>query len=132
MRSEVGWPVAPGSPVRTFGSVPSEGFAVVEDQRLQAPVRQLDLAASDTLHCMKTRGVDPRDQTWEIEQPTYRVHFHDADGASEEYEVEDGDAREVLAWADAVKGNRTFVLYACVPRDGLGLLRLQGRESSKS
>lgn len=80
---------------------------------------------------MKTKGVDPRDQTWEIEQPKYRIYFHDADGASNEYEVADGDVDEVLAWADAVRGDRTFVLYACVPRDGLGLLRLQGRDANE-
>lgn len=80
---------------------------------------------------MKTRRVDPRHRTWEIEQPRYRVSFHDADGASDEYEVEDGDVGEVLAWADAVSETRTFVLYACVPRDGLELPRLQGRDPNE-
>lgn len=32
--------------------------------------------------------IDPRDQTWEDSQPIYRVYFHDAVGASDEYEVQ--------------------------------------------
>ena len=45
---------------------------------------------------METRG-DPRDETWEIEQSRCRVHFHDSEGASDEYEVEGAEAAEVLA-----------------------------------
>ncbi|MCR6494769.1 hypothetical protein [Cellulomonas sp. P24] len=77
---------------------------------------------------MAIRAVDPRDQTWELEQPSYRVYFHDANGAQDEYEVLDADVMEVLAWAQTQKTNRTFVLYACVPGDGLGLVRLQGSD----
>jgi hypothetical protein len=47
---------------------------------------------------METKGVDPRDQTWEIERPTYRVYFHDSDGGSTETEVAGGEVAEVLAW----------------------------------
>lgn len=72
--------------------------------------------------------VDPRDQTWELGRLTYRVYFHDAGGASEEHEVRDADVDEVLAWAEAERGARTFVLYACVPTDGLGLVRLHGSD----
>jgi hypothetical protein len=68
------------------------------------------------------RGVDPRDQRWAIEQPTYRAHFHNADGGSNDTEVTGGDVGKVLAWAEAAKGSRAIVLYACVPRDVLGLL----------
>jgi hypothetical protein len=75
---------------------------------------------------MDIRTVDPRGQTWEIWQPKYRVHFHDKTGAAEEYEIEGVDVAEVMAWADAQRDGRTFVLYACVPCDGLGLLRLAG------
>jgi hypothetical protein len=77
---------------------------------------------------MDTRGVDPRDETWEIKHPKYRVYFHDSMGASDEYEV---DGAEVLSWADTRRGNKTFVLYACVPRDGLGLLRLHGSDPNE-
>jgi hypothetical protein len=74
------------------------------------------------------RAVDPRDQTWELERPSYRVYFHDANGAQDEYEVLDADVVEVLAWAQTQRADRTFVLYACVPGDGLGLVRLQGSD----
>lgn len=78
---------------------------------------------------MYTRSVDPRDQTWETSNPRYRVYFHDERGASDEYEIERAsDVAEVLAWAEATRSDRTFVLYACVPRDGLGLVRLHGRD----
>jgi hypothetical protein len=74
------------------------------------------------------RRVDPRDQSWEVEHPNYRVYFHDAGGGQDEYEVRDADVTEVLSWAEAQRARRTFVLYACVPSDGLGLVRLQGND----
>lgn len=77
---------------------------------------------------MDIRAVNPRDQTWELDQPSYRVYFHDANGASDEYELRDGDVVDVLTWAQDQRAGRSFVLYACVPGDGLGLVRLQGRD----
>jgi hypothetical protein len=77
---------------------------------------------------MRIMRVDPRDQTWEIDRPTYRVYFHEDDGASEEHEIADADVAEVLAWAEADRGTRGFIAYACVPRDGLGLIRLTGTD----
>ena len=77
---------------------------------------------------MDIRAVDPRDQTWEISQPKYRVYFQDEHGATDEYEVEGEDVAEVMAWAEAQRNGRTFALYACVPYDGLGLLRLAGSD----
>ncbi len=77
---------------------------------------------------MNIRDVDPRDQSWEIPRPSYRVYFHDAGGVSDEYEVNDAEVTEVIHWAELHKGDRTFVLYACVPHDGLGLLRLAGSD----
>lgn len=75
---------------------------------------------------MEIRGVDPRDAEWEIPDPKYRVYFHDAKGAFDEYEVTAANVAEVMSWAEARKGDRTFLLYACVPHNGLGLLRLAG------
>ena len=81
---------------------------------------------------MDIRSVDPRDQTWELDQPRYRVYFHDADGASDEYELHGGDVVDVLTWAQAQaqaqRAGRSFVVYVCVPGDGLGLVRLQGSD----
>lgn len=75
---------------------------------------------------MQVNRVDPRDQTWEVDQPRYRVHFHEANGTSDEYEVAGADVDQVIAWAEAHRRERTYVLYVCVPADGLGLVRLAG------
>jgi hypothetical protein len=79
---------------------------------------------------MKIATVDPCDQTWEIDDPKCRVYFHDAAGSSDEYEIGGADVSDVMAWAEARRKGRTHVRYACVPHDGLGLLRLQGSDPS--
>lgn len=82
---------------------------------------------------MEMRRVDPRDQTWEIDEPSYRVYFHDKSGSSDEYEIQGASGvTEVLSWAASAPGDRSFVVYACVPRDGLGLVRLHGRDPSQA
>lgn len=82
---------------------------------------------------MDVRRVDPRDQTWEFGDPLYRVYFHDAYGASDEYEIEGASGiTEVLAWAGSKPGVRSFVVYVCVPQDGLGLVRLHGKDPNES
>ena len=77
---------------------------------------------------MQISTVDPRDQTWEIDNPVFRVSFHDDDGTSYEHEVRDASVDELLAWAGRFAEGRTFVVYVCVPRDGLGLIRLIGED----
>jgi hypothetical protein len=77
---------------------------------------------------MEIRSVDPRDEMWESPHPAYRVYFHDSLGASYEYEASGADVVEVLTWAEETRGDRTFVMYACVEQDGLGLVRLYGRD----
>jgi hypothetical protein len=82
---------------------------------------------------METRSVDPRDQTWELSDPVYRVYFHDEHGTSDEYELSGAASiADVLAWAGATRGDRTFVVYACVPQDGLGLVRLHGSDPNEA
>jgi hypothetical protein len=39
---------------------------------------------------------------------------------------------EVLGWAEAQRAGRTYVLYVCVPHDGLGLLRLAGTDPNEA
>lgn len=80
---------------------------------------------------MDIRNVDPRDQTWEVGEPSYRVYFHDAAGASDEHELSGADVAEVIAWAERQRGERTYVLYACVAHDGLGLVRLAGSDPNE-
>jgi hypothetical protein len=80
---------------------------------------------------MEIRSVDPRDESWLIPDPRYRVYFFDASGNSNEYEIAGVDVAEVSSWAEAQRKGRTFVLYACVPRNGLGLVRLAGRDPNE-
>jgi len=81
---------------------------------------------------MKASAVDPRDQTWEVDRPRYRVYFHDANGASDEHEITGADVGEVIAWAEAHRGAGTYVLYVCVASNGLGLVRLAGADPNAS
>ena len=82
--------------------------------------------------CVYAReSVDPRDQTWEVTHPRYRVYFHDAHGAAEELEVAGADVSEILGWAETERRGRTYVLYVCAPLNGLGLVRLQGSDPNE-
>lgn len=81
---------------------------------------------------MHVSPVDPRDQDWEDSQPRYRVYFHEPNGTSEEYEVSGANVVEVLDWADANRGDRSYVLYACILSNGLGLVRLAGQDPTET
>jgi hypothetical protein len=85
---------------------------------------------------VRAQPVDPRDTGWEIDHPAYRVCFWqqrdsgvDASWASEEWQVDDADIHDVLAWADADTSRRAYTLYVCSTCDGTpGLIRLYGRD----
>ena len=85
---------------------------------------------------MQTRQVDPRDTRWEVDRPVYRVYFwqrlgshKDSGWASQEWQVEDADADEVLTWAGSTARDRAFTLYVCCECDGeIGLIRLLGSD----
>ncbi len=93
-------------------------------ERTKTPLEQRDSHDFQ----MEVRTVDPRDQTWQLLHPAYRVYFHDDQGASDEYEVTGGDVTELIDWASSKRAGRSYVLYACVPRNGLGLVRLAGTD----
>ena len=76
---------------------------------------------------MDAIGIDPRDQTWEVSAPKYRVYFFDGT-ASDEFELQALDVVEALAWAEENRGRRTYALYACVPFGGTGLVLLAGAD----
>lgn len=78
---------------------------------------------------MDAISVDPRDQRWQVDEPLYRVYFHEGTTAFE-YEVFGArDVHEVVSWAEAEKGTRTYVLFARVDNpEGPGLIRLAGEE----
>ena len=76
---------------------------------------------------MRISPVDPRDISWEQQDPVYRVYFKSADGvATEEYELLEASVDDVLAWARLEAPRRgSFVVYTCVELRGeRGLLRL--------
>lgn len=90
---------------------------------------------------MRVRPIDPRDESWGVDDPVYRVYFWSrppgspdvpADSmmwVSDEYEISGApDVGAVLAWARATVGpDRLFTMYAVVKnREGVGLLRLAG------
>lgn len=92
---------------------------------------------------MHAQGVDPRDVTWEDEQPVYRVYFWGRSKAPDnvppehvgyycrEYRVSDADdIHEVIAWADqATVGDETYTLYVERQESGeTGLIRLAGTD----
>lgn len=73
--------------------------------------------------------IDPRDETWEVRAPKYRVYFFDGT-ASDEFELDARDVLEALAWAEDHRGRRTYALYACVPIAGTGLVLLAGADAN--
>jgi hypothetical protein len=85
---------------------------------------------------MRAHQVDPRDIQWEADTPSYRVYFWQQAGhgpesgwASDEWQLDDGDLLEVLAWADSDDRHRRYVLYACCAHGGdPGLIRLTGTD----
>jgi hypothetical protein len=90
---------------------------------------------------MDVQLVDPRDTTWESDEPAYRVYFWRrssdrpmAGWASEEWRLSGTDAPEVLMWAqEQAKGRLVTVWVEHVDRDlGLGMIRLQGWEPTRN
>lgn len=68
---------------------------------------------------MQTTPVDPRDIGYEVDPLAYRVYFHDADGAADEWRLtETASVNECIAWAERHAGNRTYVLYVELPKSG--------------
>jgi hypothetical protein len=94
----------------------------------------------DTLGSMEIAQIDPRDITWEVRDPTYRVYFWTVtDHVSSEWRITEAiDVHEVIAWAEAQRGERTYELFIeYVHRDASaagegadepGLIRLAGAD----
>lgn len=88
---------------------------------------------------INARRIDPRDQSWEIDRPSYRVYFwypqgtaDDSMWTSDEWELTDADdVADVMSWAESHSGGRRFVIYVRVmTQDGVGLVRLLGLDPS--
>lgn len=72
-------------------------------------------------------GVDPRDVSWEVEDPAYRVYFHGRAGHADEWRVTGArSVNEVVAWANERADGRSYVLYVEVKTAETGLVRLDG------
>ena len=79
--------------------------------------------------------IDPRDTDTEITSPTYRVTFWERRTtqatetpafSADEYEIADAqDVHELLRWADANAGDRTYTAYVVVNKT---LVRLSGQD----
>jgi hypothetical protein len=84
---------------------------------------------------MEIQRVDPRTTQWEVHRPIYRVYFWAASNASDEYELRGAaNFNDVIAWANANRGDRTYTAYAVVPAsDGsLGLVRVYGTDPTRA
>ena len=84
---------------------------------------------------MHVEPLDPRDVSWELDRPAYRVVFWSpfAGGgwSSDTFEITGADVADVIAWAEE-RGDR-YVLYVCTDNDdGKGLLRLAGTDPTRS
>ncbi|WP_152970323.1 hypothetical protein [Frigoribacterium sp. RIT-PI-h] len=77
---------------------------------------------------MKAVPIDPRDQTSQLDDPTYRVYFWSADGAAkEEWELSEADLGEVLDWVATSSGGRRHSLWAVTSTMiNVTLIRLEG------
>lgn len=77
---------------------------------------------------MQARPTDPRDQTSQVDDPTYQVYFW-AEGASakEEWELSETDLDEVLDWISSRANGRSHSLWAVTrSAGGTCLVRLRG------
>ena len=79
---------------------------------------------------MDARSIDPRDQTGQEDEPTYRVHFwddRDEGLANDEWEIRGADVDEVLAWAqEHARGRSPSVWVVSRADGGVVLIRLLG------
>jgi hypothetical protein len=103
-----------------------------------API-SADLASAMMTAVTELRAwrVDPRDTSWEVWHPRYRVYFWrslEQSWASREFELSAADAVEVLAWAaDHAEDDETFTVHCVVERaEGTGLVRLAGTDPTRT
>jgi len=127
-----------------LGTASSSGRKWADRVTALHPRAHRDLGANVSAPCeterVDVRPVDPRDTTWEVDEPAYRVYFWrpvpqpiglPIGFASEEFEVTGADAQEVIAWAEVTAGSdRTYTVYALVRclAGELGLVRLAGAD----
>jgi CspA family cold shock protein len=75
--------------------------------------------------------VDPCDQRWEVDRPTYRFALWSANGAVSWHQLDGLYVGEVLAWAaERALGGQAVVYVVHRDHNGLGLIRLAGTDPS--
>jgi hypothetical protein len=77
--------------------------------------------------------VDPRDQVEVVDAPSYRVCFWHGATSSDEYEIDEADVPEVLAWAHDNAFGRTYSVSVALletSSQGVHLVRLAGWDAS--
>jgi hypothetical protein len=81
---------------------------------------------------MEIQPVDPRTARWEDNDPVYRVYFWDK-AASYEFELTGAsDVGEVLDWAEANRGDRTYTVYVVAGDSGdVGIARIHGIDPTR-
>lgn len=78
-------------------------------------------------------SIDPRDETWEVYDPAYRVYFWDSTSACDSWELVGCNGEQALQWARDSADDRTFTLYAVVKQsDDVGLIRLLGSDPTRA
>jgi hypothetical protein len=80
------------------------------------------------MQVMRCTPIDPREQTWQDDAPSYRVFLWDRHGgACEEWEISEADVDEVLAWTDDRTGDGSASVWVVQHRaDRVGHIRLRG------
>jgi hypothetical protein len=86
---------------------------------------------------LRAWSVDPRDTSWEVSDPRFRVYFWRSLGeswASREFELSAADVVAVLAWAAAqAEDDETYSVHCVVENaDGAGLVRLAGTDPTRT
>jgi hypothetical protein len=86
---------------------------------------------------LQVRPVDPRDTSWELWDPRFRVHFWQSLGQgwrSREFELTGGDVVAVLAWAsEHAHELESFTVHCIVESaDGTGLVHLAGDDPTRT
>lgn len=84
---------------------------------------------------MDAKGIDPRDISWEVAYPTYRVYFWRLrDSRSDEWHLTDAvNVHDVLAWAEArVQPGWIYQVFveSTSEQGRLGTIRLLGSDPS--
>jgi hypothetical protein len=86
---------------------------------------------------LRVRPVDPRNTSWEVWNPRFRIYFWRSLGESwmsREFELSGGDVVATLAWAAEHAADQETYSVHCVVEgvEGTGLVRLTGDDPTRT